>query len=182
DAGLGDRLRRLERAVSVEEKAAVRSPGDGVRRADGAVRAAGDRYRAVVGEEGVGHLVGLGAAADHDVRRLADLDLVSVRAEVRRSRLGQARRGAGGVRYRKRAVHLPVGEHLAHAPPQDDGGADAAAGHARAVLVLRGDALPALLRAAHRARPPRGAAERARRALSRARGLMMIRRLLIGMW
>src|SRR5262249_44476486 len=31
-------------------------------------------------------------------------------------------------------------------------------------------------------RPPGGAAERARRALSRTRGLMMIRRLVIGMW
>src|SRR5262249_50090417 len=102
--------------------------------------------------------------------------------QVRRPRLGQARRRAGGVRHRERAVHLSLGEHLAHASSQDDGRADAAAGHARTVLVLCAHAVPALPGAVDGADPARTPAAGARRAVSRRRGLTMIRRLVIAIW
>src|SRR5262249_35196813 len=107
--------------------------------------------------------------------------VVPVRAEVRRARLGQARRGPRGVRNGERAVHLRLGERVADAPSEDDRRADAAAGHARSVLVLRADTVPPVSRAAHGACAARTAAARARRIVSRARGLMMMRRVLIAL-
>ena len=49
----------------------------------------------------------------------------------------EARRGRRALRHGERAVRLLVGELLADAPPEDERRADAAARHARAVLVLR---------------------------------------------
>ena len=101
-----------------------------------AVRPDRPDHRAVVGAQGMGRLVAVGRAADLRARAVADLRRVSAAAALRRARVGEAVGGDRAVRHGQRAVRLLVGERLADGASQDHSGLDAAARHARAVLVV----------------------------------------------
>ena len=129
-------------------------------------------HRAVVGAQGVGRLVAVGRTADLRARAVADLRRVSAAAPLRRAGVGEAVRGDRAVRHGQRAVRLPVGERLADGAPQDDGGLDAAARHARAALVVADGVHAPVRPAARRPDAARGPPGGARRSLSGARGLI----------
>ena len=131
----GDRLRRRERALpSPAIRATIARPGGGG--AGGAVRPAHAGHRSAVGAEGVGHVVGVGCAPHLEPGRLDDrvayLILRGTAARVR-----EAGRRPGALRHGQRAVHLHLGELLAHDSPGDDGRADAAVLDGIAAVVLR---------------------------------------------
>ncbi len=87
--------------------------------------------------EGVGRLVAVGRAADLEPDGMDGSGRLPAAAEVRRPRLGQAGRRPGAVRDGERAVHLHLGELLAHDPSDHERRADAAGIDGTAALVQR---------------------------------------------
>ena len=105
-------------ALFLQGKSVGRLEGVGGRRARVSLWCTGARDRAAVGAQGVGRLVGVGCSADEQPAGLDDFRRVSPVAP-RRAWVRQARRGHGAVRYGHCAVHLRVGQLLAHAAPAD---------------------------------------------------------------
>ena len=115
----GDRVRRGERALSVDGRSASRSHGAGGGGADRAVRPAHARHRSAVGAQGVGHVVDLGRPVTSSLVgwMIACAYLILRRYGGPGSEKLAA--GAGAVRHGQRAVHLHLGELLAHDSPGD---------------------------------------------------------------
>ena len=136
----------------------------------------GPGHRSAVGPQGLGRLVGLGRAA-HDRRCCSETDLRRIPAGAKYGGPGSDKLAAavGALRHRRSSpfVYKSV-EHLADDASEDDRGADAAAtvmagrsGSVRALAFLLLLSLLLTLRACDLERQAR-----ARRAVSRARGLI----------
>ena len=121
--------RRSARPIASRVAAAELTVVFGIDRAD---------HRSALGAEGVGRLVGLGRAADVHARAVADLRRLSAAAALRRRRVPSSWRPAwrsSAWRTCRSCTGRSTSGGRVH--PKTTCRADAAAGDARAVLVLR---------------------------------------------
>ena len=103
----------------------------------GAVRRVHAGDRAALGAQGVGRVVAVGCAADLEPDAVPDLRRLYAAAQYGGPGSDKLARRHGAVRHGQRAVHLRLGELLAHDSIPDIGRADAADRDGRSVVVLR---------------------------------------------